>query len=307
MLGIVSIGKYIPSERVNNLDFVKKFDVDSNFVKNKLGVSKRAKAEDSEDVVSMCKKAIADLQLKSAFELDEIDVMILITQSPEGGIPHLSAKIHGDLGMKVNCACFDVSLGCSGFVYGLSIIQSFMESNGFKKGLLLTCDPYSKIINVEDKNTSMLFGDAATASLIGDDAKFSMGKFTFGTCGNDWRALVFDGDFLTMNGRQVFNFAASNIPLDIKNNLIKNELDLDDIDLFLFHPGSKYIIETLQRKCSIESVKVFSDIDSYGNTVSSSIPLLLEEKFEDDNNNILISGFGVGLSFASTVLKRRIK
>ena len=113
-----------------------------------------------------------------------IDCLVVVTQNPDGdGLPHTSAIVHAKLNLKTSCAVFDISLGCSGYVYSLSIIKSFMESNSLKNGLLFTCDPYSKIIDINDKNTSMLFGDAATVTMMNTKPKLLLDKFIFATSG----------------------------------------------------------------------------------------------------------------------------
>ena len=180
-----------------------------------------------------------------------------------------------------------------------------MESNGFKSGLLFTADPYSKIVDPDDKNTAMLFGDAATVTLISDEPQFVAGKFSFGTSGKEGHALSCKDGTLEMNGRAVFSFSARTVPLDVRKVVEGNDLNLNDIDKFVFHQGSKYIVDTISQRLGLPAEKVAFDMYEYGNTVSSSIPLILESEIMDANNNhIVISGFGVGLSWASTVLNR---
>ena len=248
-------------------------------------------------------KAFNDLQNKYPFDIESIEVLILVTQNPDSNIPHTSAVIHGEIGFSESCAAFDVSLGCSGFVYGLSVIKSFMEGNGLRKGVIITSDPYSKILNPEDKNTSLLFGDAATATLLSDSPKYLIGNGTFGTIGKERDNLKLENNYLIMNGRGIFNFVARYIPNDIDKLLIKNNLDKKDIDYFIFHQGSKYIIDTLIKRANLDHEKTINNIRQYGNTVSSSIPIILNDIIQkSEANKILISGFGVGLSWASNML-----
>jgi 3-oxoacyl-[acyl-carrier-protein] synthase-3 len=181
-----------------------------------------------------------------------------------------------------------------------------MQLNGFKKGLLFTSDPYSKIIDKNDKNTFLLFGDAATVTLISDNPLFVTGKFSFGTIGKQFDELCCQDKFLYMNGRSVFDFSAKYIPQDVSAVLKRNNMTLDDIDRFVFHQGSKFIVDTISKSLKLNKDKVSFDMNCYGNTVSSSIPLILEKEMKDNNNiNLLTSGFGVGLSWASTILKRK--
>ena len=206
-----SIGAYIPEVKLNNLQHLKKFSITEDFIRNKIGVELRALKRPDEDIVEMCCAAVADLKEKTNLNISDVDCLIVCTQNPQsGGLPHNSALVQSALGAPKECACFDISLGCSGYVYGLSIIMSFMKYNGLETGLLFTADPYSKILDPNDKNTSLLFGDAASVTLISPDYKWSVGKFCFGTDGNEWSALCIDEDVgkLYMDGRRVFSFSA---------------------------------------------------------------------------------------------------
>lgn len=304
MIGIKEIGSYIPSERKSNLERLSFFDTDEDFIRNKIGITHVSRKLVDEDVSDMCVKAFNNLCEKIEVNIQEIEVLILVTQNPDRNIPHSSAEIHGKLNLPVNCAAFDVSLGCSGFVYGLSVIESFMQSNGMKKGLLFTCDPYSKVINPNDRSTELLFGDAAAVAYITDNAELKSGRFTFGTIGNERENLVCNSE-LFMNGRGIFNFAAKYVPADFANTLSLNGAKSEEMDYFIFHQGSKYIVDTLTRRLRLDPDKIAYDITEYGNTVSSSIPIILEKALHNKAyNKIYICGFGVGLSWSSTILTR---
>jgi 3-oxoacyl-[acyl-carrier-protein] synthase III len=305
MIGIEAIGLYIPRTRISNLDRASKFSTDKDFIKNKIGIEYVSRKGINENTSTLAIKALRNLLDKHSFDIESIEVLILVTQTPDSNIPHTSAVIHGEIGFSESCAAFDLSLGCSGFVYGLSVIKSFMEVNGLKKGILITSDPYSKILNPEDKNTSLLFGDAATATLLSDSPNYLIGNGTFGTIGKERDNLKLENNYLTMNGRGIFNFAARYIPKDVDELLTKNNLDKNDIDYFVFHQGSKYIIDTLIKRLNLDHEKTINNIREYGNTVSSSIPIILNGIIkESEAKKILISGFGVGLSWASNVLTR---
>lgn len=304
MLGIEEIGYYIPEDRISNYDRKEQFGIDDYFIEERIGVCKISVKSAGEDTVELCVKAFADLCRKTAIDLNDIEAMIVVTQNPDRNIPHVSAVLHGKLGVPSSCACFDISLGCSGFVYALSVFQSFMAANGMKKGLLFTADPYSKIIDPLDKNTTLLFGDAAAVTLISENPRFVSGKFTFGTLGGECEKLVCNNGVLFMNGRAVFNFAAKVVPGDIRQVVEKNHLSLEAIDLFLLHQGSKIIVETIADKLRIPREKAPYSVYDYGNTVSSTLPILLADELQGTANTILICGFGVGLSWSSGILQR---
>jgi 3-oxoacyl-[acyl-carrier-protein] synthase-3 len=304
-IGITEIGIYIPDNYIEYDEHINKFDLADDFLEKKIGTKKVSRKFENQNTSDLCVKAFESLKLKINIGLD-IDCLILVTQNPDSnGIPHTSSIIHKKLGIKENCAVFDVSLGCSGYVYGLSIMKSFMQCNNFSRGLLFTCDPYSNIVDMNDKNTSLLFGDAATVTFLTSNPKLLIEDSIFASRGNEGDVLNNDSGILEMDGRSVFNFSATEIPNQVKLLIERNNLILDDIDVFLFHQGSKFILDTLQRKLNIDKIKVPTNISFQGNTVSSSIPILLEENLNNlKYNRILISGFGVGLSWASAILNR---
>jgi len=306
MVGINKIGIYLPKERISNLEKLEKFETTEDFIINKIGIQEVTVKDSNEDVSEMCMKAFQHLNSKQTINKEKIKACILITQNPESNIPHTSAIIHDKLDLPLDCACFDISLGCSGYVYGLSVIKAFMESNDLQEALLFTCDPYSKIMDYEDKNTSLLFGDAATVThMVSDSPAFEIGKFTFGTFGKESHNLTagIDGSKLFMNGRGIYNFVIRNIPKDIKKLYELNGVNEESIDTFVFHQGSKFLIDSLAKRMRIDPNKMKFSAKNYGNTVSSSIPLLLEELNPSENKKIVISGFGVGLSWSSTILE----
>lgn len=237
---------------------------------------------------------------------EAVDVLIVVTQNgDEEGLPHTAAIVQDKLGLSTNVAAFDISLGCSGYVYGIYAIKGFMEAAGLKNGLLITADPYSKIVDPEDRNTTMLFGDAATATWMGEGAPWQLGKAKFGTDGSGAPHLkVTDGVFY-MNGRQVFNFALLKVPAHLHELLDESGLKADDIDAFCIHQGSAAIVDAVARRFEGEPEKFIKDMVETGNTVSSSIPLLLEKHVLDsDWKRVALSGFGVGLSWGSAIIYR---
>lgn len=306
MIGIENIGVWFPPRYESNYDLREKFEIDDYFIEEKIGVQRVARVEKDIQASDMCMGAYEDL-LKRTGSLEEIDLLIVVTQNPDSNIPHVSGKLHGLLNLPVSCATFDISLGCSGFVYALSVANALMESNGFRKALIFTADPYSKIVREDDKNTRLLFGDGAAATLLSHQPVYEVGKFAFGSIGKSYTDLTCTDGELYMNGRGIFDFAARNVPGNILEALSKNNLKQEDIDLFAVHQGSRFIVDTLARKMKISPEKIPFVAGQYGNTVSSSIPILLQDYLGNDQvKNILISGFGVGLSFASAVLKRVI-
>lgn len=306
MIGIEQIASYVPELRESNFDKKQKFEIDDDFIEKKLGVHAVSRKSANEETSDMCVRAFEALRNKSSICAEKMDCIIVCTQNPDGhGLPHTSAIVHKKIGGRESCAAFDISLGCSAYVYSLCIVQSFMLANSMRRGVLFTADPYSKIIDPDDKNTSLLFGDAATVTLLGDTPIFVAGHFAFGTRGSEYEALQRIGGHLRMNGRAVFNFSATMVPQQIKQVLKMSNNNLEDIDLFLLHQGSKYLVDIIRQRLQLDPKKVPTNLAAQGNTLSSSIPLLLENYLDQGNyRKILISGFGVGLSLASAILER---
>lgn len=309
MIGIKSIASYVPAAGVDNYAQGAKFGKDEEFILGKIGSAFLPRKDDAQETSDLCVEAANQLFANNpGLSRDAIDVLIVVTQNgDEEGLPHTAAIVQHKLGLTTRVAAFDISLGCSGYVYGIYAIKGFMEAAGLKNGLLITADPYSKIVDPEDRNTTMLFGDAATATWLGEDAPWQLGKSMFGTDGSGAEFLkTTDGAFF-MNGRQVFNFALVKVPAHLNELLNDSGLQSSDIDAFCIHQGSAAIVDAVARRFEDGKApeKFVKDMLETGNTVSSSIPLLLEKHVLNSSwKRIAVSGFGVGLSWGSAILYR---
>ena len=307
MIGIKAIGTYLPDARTSNFDRMDKFGMTASFVNDKIGFTQVAKKAPEQETSDLCVKAWENLQELESISADDIDCMIVCTQNPDGhGLPHTSAILQEKLSISENCAAFDLSLGCSGYVYGLSVIKSFMEANGFRKGLLFTADPYSKVMNNDDKKTATLFGDGATVTLLTENPVFDFGKFVFGSDGSKKEGIIVREDgHVHMNGRAVFTFTVRVVPDSIRKMLGKNGFALDRIDRFLLHQGSLHIVNSIADTLGVPREKCPFKSGAYGNTVSSSVPMILAQEFNNQEMQVaVLAGFGVGLSWASTLIFR---
>ncbi|MNJ45166.1 3-oxoacyl-[acyl-carrier-protein] synthase 3 [compost metagenome] len=312
MIGIKSIASYVPTAGLDNYAQGAKFGKDEAFIFGKIGSTFLPRKADEQETSDLCVEAAKALFANNpGLDPQAIDALIVVTQNgDEEGLPHTAAIVQDKLGLSTRVAAFDVSLGCSGYVYGLYAIKGFMEAAGLKNGLLITADPYSKIVDPEDRNTTMLFGDAATATWMGEDATWQLGQARFGTDGSGAAHLkITDGNFF-MNGRQVFNFALVKVPAHLHELLDASGLSSADIDAFCIHQGSAAIVDAVARRFeedpeSTVKDKFVKDMLETGNTVSSSVPLLLEKHMLDGAwKRVAISGFGVGLSWGSAILYR---
>jgi len=307
MIGIKAISSYLPQGQIDNLQQAKKFGETEDFINNKIGAINLPVTEIGQATSDLAVQAVLDLLDQSRLKLTDIDALVVITQNPDGmGLPHTSAIVQQKLGLHSQVAAFDVSLGCSGYVYGLSILRGLMEQAGLKNGVLVTVDPYSKVINRDDRITSLLFGDAATATWLGENPEFQFGRPIMETDGSGRDSLYVDEQRqLHMNGRQVFNFAAVRVPHQINRYLEENKLTPSDIDLFCLHQGSVAIVDAISRRFADVQDRFVKDILNTGNTVSSSIPIILKKYVLGKNiNRILICGFGVGLSWATNMIEK---
>ncbi len=305
MIGLGPIAYEIPRRRIANIDRLTALNASEQLLHDKIGVMEVALKEPDDESSDLCVKVADKLFASGVIEPADVECAIVVTQNPDDhGLPHTSAVVHDKVGLPDRCAAFDISLGCSGFVYALSVMRAFMVENDLRRGLLFTADPYSKVIDPTDRNTAMLFGDGAAVTLITDEPTWIPGKFDFGTRGaaRDTLRVQPDGK-LFMNGRAVAQFSATEVPRSIERAITANGLTFDDIDRFVLHQGSRYIVNAISKRLGIEDRTDFT-AQEFGNTVSSSIPIALARDLKAEDRRVLISGFGVGLSWATTVLER---
>lgn len=329
-MSIEAIGSATPTVRHTAKDLAEQTGGDETFIRDKIGVSQRYVLGPGETGLSLANSATANLFDKCSLKAANVDLLVFVTQNPDRRIPNNAAQLAARIEVPTTCASFDISLGCSGFVYGLSIVESFLAAQEMENAILVTCDPYSRIIAAEDKATNAVFGDAAAACWISrGGGKCRLMGMDFGTDGDGGDAIRIDAGgaasplvsvdltkgvafherselCLHMDGRDVFNFVNTRIPKSIESSLISAKMNLEEIDWFALHQGSAYMLKTLARRVNIPDEKLLINIDRYGNTVSSTIPLLLEALMDEKDltgNHVLISGFGVGLSWATGILE----
>lgn len=303
---------------------------DADFISGKVGLRERYVLGPDETTTGLAATACRSLLDSNPGLAGNIDLVVCVTQNPDRRIPHNSAGIVEALGLTSSTASFDISLGCSGFVYAIPIVEGFLERCGLGNAILVTCDCYSRIIAPEDRETNCIFGDAAAATWVkAGTGRSRLLAFDSGTdgsggsaievpCGGAAHPLVWmlgesdveqfgrDQLRLHMRGRAVFNFVMTRVPPSIENCLERAGLTLGEIDHFALHQGSTYMLDALARRAGIPDEKVLKNMDRYGNTVSSTIPILLEELDRKGNlagSTVLLSGFGVGLSWATAILQ----
>lgn len=325
---IQAISYYLPEKVVTNEELVKDFPewtVDK--IVDKVGVKQRHIAGE-EKISDMAIKASERLFAENP-EIDRknIDFVLVCTQSPDYFLPSTACLVQASLGLSTKCGAFDFNLGCSGYEYGLAVAKGFIESGIAKNVLLITSEAYNKHLHPRDKGNRTIFGDAATATVISDSGFAEIGEFVLGTDGKGAENLIvrtggmahpdkandlmFDedgnplsSDHLYMNGGEIFSFTLMTVPKMVKQNLEKNNLTKDDINLYVFHQANMFMLNHLRKKLKIDEDKFFLNMENIGNTVSSTVPIALADAKSQGKltGNILIAGFGVGLSWGATIL-----
>ncbi len=285
---------------------------------NKTGINKRWISNENETSIDLA--YVAAKKVIDKFDTEKIDTLLYVTQSPEYFLPSSSCILQDKLSLPSNIKAFDINLGCSGYVYGLSMASAYIES-GLSENVLLVCsDTYTKYVLPDDRTSRPIFSDAASATLVSKSVSKNIGYFSFGTDGSGFdKLIVKDGaaksnfmisnakPSLYMNGAEVFMFTMGTIPDNVEKVLIESSNTINDIDYFFFHQASKIVLENLSRKLKLPKEKVYSCIEEIGNTVSSSIPIALKiasnSRILKKKNKLLLSGFGVGLSWGSCILE----
>lgn len=326
---IKAISYYLPETVLYNEELVQEFPewtVDK--IANKVGVNERHIAGEDETASDLAVKAALQLFNESNIERSCIDFVLFCTQSPDYFLPSTSCIIQDRLGLPTHVGALDYNLGCSGYVYGLSLAKGLILAGIAKNVLLLTAETYTKHLHPRDKGNRTIFGDAATASIISTEGFAEIGNFSLGTDGKGAENLIiktgasrnrnrvedlqFDengnplsSDYLYMNGSEIFNFTLDAVPPLVRDTLLKNDSEMKDIDLFVFHQANKYMINFLRKKLKIEEEKFYVFLENVGNTVSSTIPIALYEAKKENRltGNVLLAGFGVGYSWGGVILK----
>jgi 3-oxoacyl-[acyl-carrier-protein] synthase-3 len=328
---IQAISYYLPSFSLDNSkihDEFPEWSVDK--ISSKTGIKSRKIAQENETSLDMAVKAANKLFHEHQIDRNLIDFVILCTQSPDYFLPTSACLIQDLLEIPTSAGAFDINLGCSGYVYGLSIAKGLIASKQAKNILFITSETYSKFIHPNDKSNRTIFGDGAAATLISNSGFAEILNFDFGTDGKgaknlivanggmrnlktDSRPTIDDSgkvssdNHLFMNGAEIFAFTLNAVPHLVERVLQKNLLTQEDIDLFVMHQANKFMLESLRKKIKIDVTRFFYYLENCGNTVSSTIPIALyhadKEKQLFPNSYILLAGFGVGYSWAGTVLK----
>ena len=302
----------------NKIKIDQQFAHFSNFklAKKRSGVNQKFVANKNETALDLAYNAFNKIEEKSIIE--ELELIVFITQTPDYLLPGNSFLLIEKLGLSKKVICYDINQACSGFIYGTLIIEQFMKSKTINKAALICSDTYSKLIDENDRGTSLLFGDAASitffnnslgvynvvASKVENHSKYNNLFIVKKSGARD--NFNSSNPIIEMNGMHLLNLITLVAPIFIENFLKEQSLKKNDINKFIFHQASQVALESLQKILSVPSSKIYSTLNNTGNTTCASIPITLEEMIKTYKNNlpekVLVFGFGVGFSIGCVLL-----
>ena len=300
----------------------------------KTGVKRRHIAQADTCTSDLCAAAAQQLLAKLGWEPESVDLLIFVSQTPDHLLPATSCVLHGKLGLAKSCAAFDISLGCSGYVYGLNVAAGLLAAGAYRRALLLVGDTISKVVSTEDRSVAYVFGDAGSATTLERADTAGAMAFELGTDGTgiDHLKIPAGGfrcrsgphtrllkeqeagnrrsdEHLFMNGAEIFNFTIREVPPLIKALIARAGWSADSIECWVMHQANRFMLEYLGRRMKLPVDKTVIALENYGNTSCASIPLALADRFGGEkpmgSGRCVLAGFGVGFSWAGVALDLR--
>ena len=312
---ITGTGIYVPEKLLTNEDLESLVDTSDEWIKARTGISERRLLENGKSTSDMCYSACIEALNNSNTDPEEIDGIIVATVTPDYITPSVACLLQDRLQTRKVFA-FDLSAGCSGFIYCLNIAKALIENKQSKKLLVVGAEYLSSIVDYKDRGTCILFGDGAGAVVIEESNDPGILSVCLGASGKEAELLYVPGGgskdvngfrFLKMEGKEVFKEAVKVIQSNSLEAIKAANLEPADIDLFIPHQANMRIIEAARERLELPLEKCFINIDKYGNTSSASVLLALHEAHKESKikkgDNILFSVFGAGFAWGSAVLK----
>ena len=311
----------LPEKSESNRDLLAENpDWDIDKIYEKTGISRRYVSAPGQTAADLCVDAAEKIFQSGTVKRGEIDSLLFCTQSPDYILPTTACIIQDRLGLPKNTAAFDFNLGCSGFVYGLAMTGSMVDSGLSENALLLCGETYTKYIHANDRTCRPIFSDAGTATLIQRSDRPLIGPFELGTDGKGHCDLIIPNSgarsadkvtakaaSLKMDGASVFMFTMSAVPESVNNLLETAGIALESIDLFFFHQASKLVLDNIVKNLALPPAKVIRDMETIGNTVSATIPIALRRAADagklTPGQLVMLVGFGVGNSWGACLLR----
>lgn len=322
-VGILGIGHYVPEKVLTNFDLEKMVDTSDEWITERTGIKQRHIAEAGEATSDLSLKAAEKALADAGVAAEELDLIIVATASPDHAFPSTACLVQDRIGAK-NAAAFDLSAGCSGFVYSLGVASQMIKSGLYNKALIIGAETLSRIMNWKDRNTCVLFGDGAGAAVVGvvDDgygvlgidlgADGSGGKYLYQPAGGSRKpaseeTVANSEHTIHMNGQEVFKFAIQIMGKTAKTALANAGMKAEELDMLFPHQANLRIISSAAKRLKMPMEKVWVNVDKYANTSAASIPIALCEAQAagalKKGDNILLVGFGAGLTWSAIVLK----
>ena len=308
-VGIIGVGSYVPTNVVSNHDLEAIIDTTAEWISSRTGIEERRIALEDMDTSDMAIIAAKRALANASMDASEIDLIIVATATPDYVFPSVACMVQEALEIP-NIPAMDLSAACTGFVYAVVTGKQFIDSNTYKNVLVIGSEKFSKIVDWDDRNTSVLFGDGAGAVVL---SEVSEGKgilaFEIGADGTGGKHLLVDNktNFVTMNGREVFKFAVRQMPDSSLSVIKKAGLNTEDVDFLIPHQANVRIIDAARERLGLDKDKVSTTVTKHGNTSAASIPLALLSEIEsgkiNDGDVIVIVGFGGGLTWGSICLR----
>ncbi|MES2515240.1 MAG: ketoacyl-ACP synthase III [Bacteroidota bacterium] len=322
-ISITHISTYLPQNVVTNELLAKEFGSSEEQIFKNTGIRQRYSSAPDEISSDMAVKAAETLFEQYQIDRNSIDFLIFCTEGFDHKGPSTSCLIQHRLGLGTHTGCIDLPYGCSGYVYGIGMANALLTSLMAKKVLFLTADIPTKVSHKKDLELRSIFSDIGTATII-TKAETDQ-HFIFGTDGGGYNNLIVDHSgcrnpqtieklrendmpigHMKMNSTEIFLFAVKRVPGLVADILKKHELSVDDIDLFVFHQASYFMLDVIRRKCKIPKEKFFINIENFGNSVSSTIPVALKDAEEKGvlkkGMKVMVAGFGIGYSWGATIM-----
>ena len=315
-VSITGLGCKVPDRIVSNDELAKLVDTSDEWIVERTGIRERRMADDTEALSDVALPACRDALAQAGLEGADIDLLIVATVTPDMAFPSTGAILADRLG-ATNAAAYDLSAGCTGFVYALAQGYAMVAGGLAQRALVVGGDLLSRILDWDDRSTLVLFGDGAGAVVLEVAPDRGFVGFELGADGAGGENLWLPGSgsrrfdesekYVKMNGREVFKFATRILVQSAEDLLAKCELTIDDVDLYIPHQANMRIIDHATRKLGVPSERVVINVDRYGNTSSGSIPLALADAAADGRLRpgqlVLMTGMGAGLTWGSTLIR----
>lgn len=317
------IAIYLPAQVLTNDDLAAEFDTPKEQIFKNTGISKRYISAEGEIPSDMAVKAAQNLLAQNQAEFSDIDFLIFCTEGFDYKGPSTCCILQDRLGLSTGIGSIDLPYGCSGYIYGLGIAHGLMEGGIARKILFLTADIPSTVCHKKDLELRSIFSDIGTATLLTKNTSKQL--FVFGTDGSGHKNLIVDHSatrnpsaaymtennlpygHMKMNSTEIFLFAVRSVPRLVSQVLEKYGYQLGDIDLFVFHQASVFMLEVIRKKCRIPKEKFFVNIEDFGNSVSSTIPNALysaqQQGVLKKGMKVMLAGFGIGYSWGATIIE----